>query len=106
MMGADGATVGIWGIVVAVASGIGAASRAAWVVIREALKERRQTSEQKDATKASFISLAQSQMNDLNEALFRQIADMQRQLDAQSQKIDAQAQEIDGLRARVRELER
>lgn len=112
MIGADGTAVGVWGVVVFVAGAIGAGTKALWQAVREYIGVRRQSDQQKDAREATFLTLAQSQMNDLNLALRVQLDEqaktitrLEDRIAKQDTRIEAQDGELRTLRDRVRELE-
>lgn len=112
MISADGTSITISGAVGAIAAGIGYLAKAAWEARKEWLSLRRASTEEKDATRATILTLAQSQMNDVNATLFNQlkfandqIAALTVRLDVQAETITKQAEEIATLKDRVRELE-
>lgn len=112
MIGADSTSITITGAVGAVATGIGYLAKAVWEARKEYRSLRRSSTEEKDATRATILTLAQSQMNDVNMTLFsqlkfanEQIAVLTARLDVQAETITKQAEEIGALKDRVRELE-
>lgn len=112
MMATDGTSVGIGAIIVAVAGGAGAFAKSMWDGVREWRSLRRQSDADKETTRASILTIAQSQMNDLNASLLAQleradtrIAKLEGQVATLMETNLKQAEEIGTLKDRVRELE-
>lgn len=112
-MGLDGTQAGAGGILVVLAGMVGAFFKSVWNGVQDYIKLRRSSDEDKEAAKATIISLAQSQMNDTNNAMWRQVESLTKQVEdltkdnrlLRSDLRDAQAT-IGGLQDRVRELEK
>lgn len=106
MTGVDASQAGVWGIIIAIAGMAGAFLKAAWSGLQDVLKLRHTSDEDKQNAKASIISLAQSQMNDVNTALWTQIKSMEKTISDQSDTIGDMREEMATVTKDNRELRR